>query len=219
VAPVFIQAAEEKNQRDAYEKKTHVQIEARHALRMSRLRWRSGQAAPGTFDRPAKELFAFIDPRRCTPARIPSRFQPDITAAPRWPATPTRPGSTDTLVAARSDDAALRTVQVPTSAWIAGNFDELLATVPIDPQSVGARRDRGGGEAKEGRGGGARRPFGLVMLELMIVMVGSAPMLSAVTEDKNQRIFEMLLGLATPMELMAARVMAALGRSLSSSAF
>ena len=44
-------------------------------------------------------------------------------------------------------------------------------------------------------------------------------MLSAVTEDKNQRIFEMLLGLATPFELMAARVLAALGRSLTSSAF
>jgi ABC-type Na+ efflux pump permease subunit len=62
-------------------------------------------------------------------------------------------------------------------------------------------------------------PFGMVMLLTMIVMVGTAPMLSAVTEAKNQRIFEMLLGLATPMELMAARVLAALGRSLTSSAF
>jgi ABC-2 type transport system permease protein len=42
---------------------------------------------------------------------------------------------------------------------------------------------------------------------------------SAVTEDKNQRIFEMLLGLATPFELMGARVLAALGRSLTSAAF
>jgi len=62
-------------------------------------------------------------------------------------------------------------------------------------------------------------PFGMVMLLTMIVMVGTAPMLSSVTEDKNQRIFEMLMGLATPMELMSARVLAALGRSLTSSAF
>jgi len=62
-------------------------------------------------------------------------------------------------------------------------------------------------------------PFGLLMLLTMVVMVGAAPMLSAVTEDKNQRIFEMLLGLATPFELMASRVLAALGRSLTSSAF
>src|SRR5437773_6649732 len=62
-------------------------------------------------------------------------------------------------------------------------------------------------------------PFGMVMLLTMVMMVGSAPMLSAVTEDKNQRIFEMLLGLATPFELMSARVLAALGRSLTSAAF
>jgi ABC-2 type transport system permease protein len=62
-------------------------------------------------------------------------------------------------------------------------------------------------------------PFGMVMMLTMIVMVGTAPMLSAVTEDKNQRIFEMLLGLATPFELMSARVLAALGRALTSAAF
>jgi hypothetical protein len=32
----------------------------------------------------------------------------------------------------------------------------------------------------------------------MIVLVSSAPMLSAVTEDKAQRIVEMMLGLVTP---------------------
>ena len=53
----------------------------------------------------------------------------------------------------------------------------------------------------------------------MIVMVGSSPMLSAVTEDKAQRIVEMLLGLATPFELMMGKVLGALGVSLTSSAF
>jgi ABC-2 type transport system permease protein len=53
----------------------------------------------------------------------------------------------------------------------------------------------------------------------MIVMVGSSPMLSAVTEDKAQRLVEMLLGLATPFELMMGKVLGALGVSLTSSAF
>jgi ABC-2 type transport system permease protein len=44
-------------------------------------------------------------------------------------------------------------------------------------------------------------------------------MLSAVTEDKAQRIVEMLLGLATPFELMMGKVLGALGTSLTSSAF
>jgi len=53
----------------------------------------------------------------------------------------------------------------------------------------------------------------------MIVLVGSSPMLPAVTEDKAQRIVEMLLGLATPWELMMGKVLAAVGISLTSSAF
>ena len=62
-------------------------------------------------------------------------------------------------------------------------------------------------------------PFGLMLLLGMIVMIGSSPMLSAVTEDKNQRLVEMLLGLATPFELMMGKVLGALGTSLTSSAF
>ena len=45
-------------------------------------------------------------------------------------------------------------------------------------------------------------PFGLMLLLGMIVMVGSSPMLSAVTEDKAQRLVEMLLGMATPLSLI-----------------
>jgi ABC-2 type transport system permease protein len=101
-------------------------------------------------------------------------------------------------------------------------FKQVLTGVAVDPMSLPAR------DAKTGRLAQGKKkdeiqefmaPFGMVMLLTMIVMVGSAPMLSAVTEDKNQRIFEMLLGLATPFELMSARVLAALGRSLTSAAF
>jgi ABC-2 type transport system permease protein len=103
-----------------------------------------------------------------------------------------------------------------------GHFEELLATAPIDPLDLTVRDDATGTVRKAKKKDEIAEfaaPFGLVMLLTMIVMIGAAPMLSAVTEDKNQRIFEMLLGLATPMELMAARVLAALGRSLTSSAF
>jgi len=103
-----------------------------------------------------------------------------------------------------------------------GHFEELLAAASIDPLDLLAR-DEATGVVKKAKKKDEiaefAAPFGLVMLLTMIVMIGAAPMLSAVTEDKNQRIFEMLLGLATPMELMAARVLAALGRSLTSSAF
>jgi len=49
--------------------------------------------------------------------------------------------------------------------------------------------------------------------------MGASPMLGAVTHDKTQRVVEMLLGAATPMELMAGKVAAATAVSLTSSAF
>ena len=62
-------------------------------------------------------------------------------------------------------------------------------------------------------------PFFLVILLIMIVLVGSAPHLGAVAEDKMQRVFEMLLISASPFELMMGKVLAALGTSLTSSIF
>jgi len=61
-------------------------------------------------------------------------------------------------------------------------------------------------------------PFFLVVLLVMIAMVGAAPNLGAVAEDKTQRVFEMLLVSASPFELMMGKVLAALGASLTSSA-
>jgi ABC-type Na+ efflux pump permease subunit len=98
----------------------------------------------------------------------------------------------------------------------------ILASVPVDPMNLLARDAKTGAIQKPKKKDEIAEfsaPFGMVMMLTMIVMVGTAPMLSAVTEDKNQRIFEMLMGLATPFELMSSRVLAALGRSLTSAAF
>jgi ABC-2 type transport system permease protein len=48
-------------------------------------------------------------------------------------------------------------------------------------------------------------------------MVGSAPMLQNVTQDKSQRIVETLLGAATPLELMTGKVLGSVGVSVTSS--
>jgi ABC-2 type transport system permease protein len=58
----------------------------------------------------------------------------------------------------------------------------------------------------------------LVALLVMITLVGAAPNLGAVAEDKTQRVFEMLLVSASPFELMMGKVLASLGASLTSSA-
>jgi ABC-2 type transport system permease protein len=62
-------------------------------------------------------------------------------------------------------------------------------------------------------------PFFLVFLLIMIALVGAAPNLGAVAQDKMQRVFEMLLSSASSFELMMGKVLAALGASLTSSAF
>lgn len=60
-------------------------------------------------------------------------------------------------------------------------------------------------------------PFFVVYLLMMVVLVGSAPQLGAVAEDKMQRVFEMLLSSATPVELMSGKVLAATAASLTTS--
>ena len=62
-------------------------------------------------------------------------------------------------------------------------------------------------------------PLVLVVLMAMVVMIGSAPNLGAVAEDKVQRVFEMLLVSASAFELMAGKVLAALAASLTSTVF
>jgi ABC-2 type transport system permease protein len=59
----------------------------------------------------------------------------------------------------------------------------------------------------------------LVLLLAMIVMICASPMLSTVAEDKLQRVFELLLGATTPFELIAGKVVAAIGVSLTTSVF
>jgi ABC-2 type transport system permease protein len=60
-------------------------------------------------------------------------------------------------------------------------------------------------------------PLVTMLLMFMIVMGSAAPMLGAIAEDKMQRVFEMLLAATTPFELMMGKVLAAVGRSLTSS--
>jgi ABC-2 type transport system permease protein len=62
-------------------------------------------------------------------------------------------------------------------------------------------------------------PIFLVVLMMMVVLTGSAPHLSAVAEDKAQRVFEMLLVSASSFDLMMGKVLAALAASLTSSIF
>jgi ABC-2 type transport system permease protein len=62
-------------------------------------------------------------------------------------------------------------------------------------------------------------PLVLMMILAMIVLMSAGPMLGAVADDKQQRVFEMLLGSATPFELMMGKVLGAIALTITSSVF
>jgi ABC-2 type transport system permease protein len=100
-------------------------------------------------------------------------------------------------------------------------FDEVLREVPVVPMNL-ASRDEKTGEIHDGRNKNLVEgavPAVLMILLTMIAMMGAAPMLSAVAEDKLQRVYEMLLASVTPFELITGKVIASVGCSLTSSAF
>ena len=119
-------------------------------------------------------------------------------------------------------NAGLRKVRLSQLGVDPSHFADLLAAVPLERMSLVARDEKTGqvqAARKKSDLEGFVVPFALVLLLGMVVMVGSAPMLTAVTEDKTNRVVEMLLGVAAPFELMTGKVLAAIGLSLTSSAF
>ena len=221
VTPVLLRAAAEKNAKEAYDKVTHAHTDALYVLEA---------VAPSAGDAEeqrlalsnrvrSRELFAFLEiwPQALHPG------QETKPGAPRVAYYTNAGGIDATRNWLREPlNRAVRSVQLTQLGVDGSHFEDLVTPLAIDPLSLLTRDPKTGAlqqAKKKDEIAEFAAPFGMVMLLTMIVMVGTAPMLSAVTEDKNQRIFEMLLGLATPMELMAARVLAALGRSLTSSAF
>jgi ABC-2 type transport system permease protein len=101
------------------------------------------------------------------------------------------------------------------------HFDEVLRDVPVVPMSL-ASKDEKTGEIRQGRNRNLAEgavPAVLMIMLTMIAMMGAAPMLSAVAEDKLQRVYEMLLASVTPFEIITGKVIASVGCSLTSSAF
>jgi ABC-2 type transport system permease protein len=116
----------------------------------------------------------------------------------------------------------LRRVRLAEAGVDAARIADALRNVPIVPMNL-VRKDPATGKIVPGEKKGAVPagvvPYFLALLLVMVTMIGSAPNLGTIAGDKVQRVFEMLLGSATPFELMAGKVLASLGASLTSSAF
>jgi ABC-2 type transport system permease protein len=119
-------------------------------------------------------------------------------------------------------NAALHHMRLAQIGIDPGRISDALRDVPLVSMDL-VKLDRATGKIVSGEKRNAVPPgivpYFLALLLMIVVMVGAAPNLGAIAEDKMQRVFEMLLCSATPFELMAGKVVASLGASLTSSAF
>lgn len=87
---------------------------------------------------------------------------------------------------------------------------EPMGLFSADPATGGVGAARRSSEAEA-----IAAPLASVILMWIMVMMGASPLLGAVMAEKSQRIVEVLLGCATPLEIMAGKLLGALGVALT----
>lgn len=98
----------------------------------------------------------------------------------------------------------------------------LTGSIPLEALTLPSR-DRTTGHVqaarKEDPAASLAIPFAGVILQMLLVMMGCMPLLQGVLEEKSQRIAEVLLGCASPGELMAGKLLGGLAVTLTAMAF
>jgi len=116
----------------------------------------------------------------------------------------------------------LRRVRLAQAGLDQARIPELVRDVPLQSMNL-VTRDPATSAILQGQTKNQFQAFAvpmfLVILLVMVVLMGSAPQLGGVAEDKMQRVFAMLLCSASALELMLGKVLAALLSSLTSSTF
>jgi ABC-2 type transport system permease protein len=228
LADFVVQAAAAKSAKETFEKKTGVQISPRYIVEpvapepgdpnLQRLAL-SGRVRSG-------ELFAFIDIGASQNAASQNTVGGSENAqddpANAAIACYTNAGAIDKMQAWLSGavNDAIKTERLTEAGIDRSRVPAMLAAAPVDNLDLLTMDAKTGAihePVKRDELAVFIVPFAAMMLLMMIVMMGCAPMMAAVTEDKSQRIVEMLLGVATPHDLMMGKVLAGVARSLTSS--
>jgi ABC-2 type transport system permease protein len=227
VAGALVSAAREKNDRELFGKITHQQIAPRYVFEVIAPAANSQDqllALSGRVRR--KQLVAFLEIgkdvlRPPKPASDSQEETSEKTSPDARVSYYTNAGGIDEMrnwLNGPINDG-VRLARLAQLGIDINRSKGLTASVPIDGLSL-VERDEKTGEVHEARKRSEMEvfvPFGVAVILAMIVMVGSAPMLQNVTQDKSQRIVETLLGAATPLELMTGKVLGSVGVSVTSS--
>lgn len=220
-APV-IQAAEEKNRKELFNKKTGKQESPRYFFEIVTAGGSSPDALRLQLSNRVRtgELYAFLE---IGSGVLHPRDDGDTpAAADRVGFYSNSSGISDVRSwLADAVDTGLRSVRLAQLGVDQKSFHDVLVSVPVEPMSLAVTDETGkiGPAAKKNEAADFGVPFTVMALLGMIVIMGASPMLSSVAEDKSNRVFEMMLGSATPFELMMGKVLAAMGRSVTSSIF
>lgn len=222
-AKALIETVEIKNTKDIFDKTTGKQTSARCIIEAVPPDDADPQAQLlALSDRVRRrEIFAFLEigrdalhaPENANPEKLAASFRVDyysnsagIDETRGWLSGPVNDAMRRTRLAQLGIDS--------------GRFSEVLAPATMQSMSL-LSRDPATGRVQESRKRseleGFIVPFAMMMLLAMMVLMSSAPMLGAVADDKQQRVFEMLLGSATPFELMMGKMMAAVALTMTSS--
>jgi ABC-2 type transport system permease protein len=207
-AAAVVEAVRTRNAHDLFDKTTGVQVMPRYEFETP---------TPDTIHPDAqrlqlsdrvrrKELFAFVEIQANSKSIAWYSNEGGLDVAQRWISGPLNDG--------------LRRVRLARLGIDPSHFSEVLDTVPVESMRLVSLDEKTGKiqEAKKRSGAeGFWVPYAMVLLMLMIVLTTSGPMLTMIAEDKVQRVFEMLLASATPFELVAGKILAAIGRALTSS--
>jgi ABC-2 type transport system permease protein len=207
-AAIVVEEIKEQSVRDGFDKHTGAQIMPKYEFEIvpPDLKDPDAQRLAVSSRVRGKELFGFLDI--------------DPTSA-KWYSNEGGFEETDRWLAGPVNDG-LRRIRLSQMGLNEKQLDQALSQVPLESMDLIARDPKTGQivpARKRGIAEGFAAPFVLAILFFMIVLLTSAPMLGAVAEDKVERVFEMLLVSASPLDLIVGKVLAAVGTALTSSIF
>jgi ABC-2 type transport system permease protein len=225
VTAAIVEAAGEKNRKELYDKISGHQVKPRYLFET---------VAPDDANPNEQrlslcgrvrnhELFAFLDIGRGVLHPVEEEDAEKIPEANRINYYSIASGIDETRMWISGPvNEGVRRVRLAKLGVESSHFAEVFAPATLQTMSL-ISRDEKTGEIKDARKKsdveGFAIPFVLMMMLAMMVLMSAGPMLGAVADDKQQRVFEMLLGSASPFELMMGKILAAVALTLTSSVF
>jgi len=218
LAPALARAADKRNEEEVTQPKTGRKIKP--AYQIERIPVRSRELQAQRFElservrRGALHAFIEIGPQILHPgtnrelARVTYHAKgAALDEIRRWVESPLN----TELRRLRLADAGIDEARVPDLfAWTSV---QAMGLISADPQTGRPARARKSSEFEV-----IGTPVISIALMWIMIMMGASPLLNAVMEEKSQRIAEVLLGCATPFELMLGKLLGSLGVALTGSA-